>query len=284
MRGGPPTPAKPSPPHERSPSRQKQTLRKSHRAASKPTRDRSQVRSAQPECDVERPAYLDRNANGRAVHAITRGENSSPHPDEPRVVGAGRDRRSRRRSGRERSVPGPISRGRSGQPPAFEGTGARRAEQRGGRRALVPGAGNGRIDHSSPVTWSGCGHFSSNGALRLRQSLCPGADCAHRCDATACRTSHGWSGPDATDGAAGGAVASAAFRAPISRGRSRPQPAFGGTESRQAEQRRAGATLFPVPAKRRFRERWPASIAVGVTGTARRVRFLAQILVDRRWL
>ena len=45
----------------------------------------------------------------------------SPHPDEARVVGAGRDRRSRRRSGRERSAPAPISRGRSGHTPAFEG-------------------------------------------------------------------------------------------------------------------------------------------------------------------
>ena len=42
------------------------------------------------------------------------------------MVGAGRDRRSRRRSGRERSAPAPISRGRSGHTPAFEGTGSRR--------------------------------------------------------------------------------------------------------------------------------------------------------------
>ena len=56
------------------------------------------------------------------------------NPDEPRVVGAGRDRRSRRRSGRERSAPAPTSRGRSG--PA-------RPSQEQGRAGLcfaLPGA------------------------------------------------------------------------------------------------------------------------------------------------
>ena len=64
-----------------------------------------------------------------------------PHPDEPRVVGPGRDRRSRRRSGRERSGPAPISRSRSGHSPAVEGTGSRRAERSGVWRDLVPGDG-----------------------------------------------------------------------------------------------------------------------------------------------
>lgn len=57
------------------------------------------------------------------------------------MVGAGRDERSRRRSGRERSGPAPISRGRSGHAPAVEGTGSRRAERSGSRRDLFPGAG-----------------------------------------------------------------------------------------------------------------------------------------------
>ena len=61
---------------------------------------------------------------------------SSPPPDEPRVVGARRDRRSRRRSGRERSAPAPISRGRSGH--------------------IRPSKEQGRAgtQHDAPVFWS----------------------------------------------------------------------------------------------------------------------------------
>ena len=65
----------------------------------------------------------------------------SPHPDEARVVGAGRDRRSRRRSGRERSAPAPISRGRSGHIRPSKEQGRAGTQQRGVRRDLVPGAG-----------------------------------------------------------------------------------------------------------------------------------------------
>ena len=64
-----------------------------------------------------------------------------PTPDEPRVVGGGRDRRSRRRSGRERSAPAPNSRGRSGPIRPSKEEGRAGAQQRGVRRDLVPGAG-----------------------------------------------------------------------------------------------------------------------------------------------
>ena len=74
------------------------------------------------------------------------------------------------------------------------------------------------------------------------------------------RTSHGWSGLDATDGAVGGAVASAAFRP-------RSSVAVPGNLWPSKEQGRAGrsnaetgATLFPVPAAPIFRARLPAVI------------------------
>jgi len=64
-----------------------------------------------------------------------------PPAGESRVVGTGRDRRSRRRSGRERSVPAPDLPWPIRHLPAFGGTGSRGAEQCGAWRDLVPGAG-----------------------------------------------------------------------------------------------------------------------------------------------
>ena len=67
-------------------------------------------------------------------------------------------------------------------------------------------------------------------------------------------------GPDATDGAAGGAVASAALRArsPVAvPGTTRPSQEQGRDGRSNAE---TGATLFPVPAPRPFRTRLPAMI------------------------
>ena len=125
-RGGPPTPTEPRPLHERSPS-QKKDARKLERSREQPemrptTRLYSDFGIGVMRC---RPVWT---ATG-AIMMFTPDhvtKYSSPTPDEPRVVGAGRDRRSRRRRGRERSAPAPISRGRSGQHPAFEGTGSRR--------------------------------------------------------------------------------------------------------------------------------------------------------------
>jgi len=61
-------------------------------------------------------------------------------PDEPRVVGAGRDERSRRRSGRERSGPAPISRSRTGQirPSKEQGCAERSAAESGATLFPVP--------------------------------------------------------------------------------------------------------------------------------------------------
>ena len=115
----------------------------SHRAEPTP---RTQPLTAKKRSETRTEPRANRNATDYALEVELRrcdpsqfGSHRAPGP--PRVVGAGRDRRSRRRSGRERSVPAPISRGRSGHRPAVEGTGSRRTQQRGDRRDLVPGAG-----------------------------------------------------------------------------------------------------------------------------------------------
>jgi hypothetical protein len=132
MRGVSATPTEQSPLHESGPSQQPDAP--NHNPGYDQYQSRPNTLGGALSC---RAVYR----AARVVHFIGDCSGFPTNPDAPRVVGAGRDRRSRRRSGRERSVPAPISRGRSGHHPAFEGTGSCRTQQRGDRRDLVPGAG-----------------------------------------------------------------------------------------------------------------------------------------------
>lgn len=75
------------------------------------------------------------------------------------------------------------------------------------------------------------------------------------------RTSHGWSGPDATDGAAGGAVASVAVRARPSVAVPGTTPALAGTGSGRTQQRGVRSDLVPGAGNTSvFRARLPVVI------------------------
>lgn len=149
-RGGPPTPTEPNPLHERSPSQKKSAPKIQLNREQTQTRPTTRSKS---DCRISvsrfRPVWI---ATG-AIMMFTPSyvaKHSPSHPDEPRVVGAGRDRRSRRRSGRERSAPAPISRCRSGHIRPSKEQGRAGTQQRGDRRDLVPGAG------TTPIFGRGC--------------------------------------------------------------------------------------------------------------------------------